>query len=185
MRRTVTIALSTGAAVAMLGGGLAVASVRGDGSDDRARPAAASSSPAVRAPATTISRARAEQIALKGVPGGRVTSAEAEQEHGRTVWDVRIVAHGVRHDVRVDRHTGKVLRDRVGKGSGVRSGGGTDDPAGHDATDDRVHRGNAAPSTTTHDDAPDDNGHHAAGDDHGRHGGSGRDDGHDDGPNHH
>src|SRR5258708_3880257 len=116
MRRTVTIALSTGVAVAMLGGGLAMASVRGS-SDDGARPAASSApteraamSPAV---AATISRARAEQIALKAVPGGRVTSIEAEQEHGRTVWDVRIVAHGVRHDVQVDRHTGKLLRDRA------------------------------------------------------------------------
>ncbi len=154
MRRTVTIALSTGAAVAVLGGGLALASERGS-SDERSRPAA-TSTPTGRAtmPSPTVStvgRERAEQIALAQVPGGRVESIETEQEHGRTAWDVRIVANGVEHDIQIDRRTGSVLRDRTG------------------------------PRTHARDDGADDNGHHEAGDDHhhrrgrggGGHGGGG------------
>ena len=156
MRRTITIAVSTGAAVAVLGGGLAMASVGDDhSSDDRGRPAATATPtarPSVSSPATAVDRAQAELIALSQVPGGRVESIESEQEHGRTVWSVRVIAKGVEHDIQIDRRTGTILRDRTGRDTSPRH-----PEPGHDAGDDR------------------------GGGRGGGHGGGG----HDDGPNHH
>jgi hypothetical protein len=98
--------------------------------DDASAPAAttpAATTPATRTPgAITIDTARA--IALRAVGGGRVTGIESETEHGRAVWDVDVVAFGVRHDIDVDSSTGTVLRHRIKGSSGNddRRGGGDD-----------------------------------------------------------
>ena len=107
-------AITSGIAATVLGGGLALA-LNGGGSASaagtpatRARPASATS------PATvTISRSRAERIALTAVSGGQVRVAELEDEHGVPVWSVHVVKGGVTHDVDVDARTGKVVHDRV------------------------------------------------------------------------
>ncbi|MER7889347.1 PepSY domain-containing protein [Micromonospora sp. NPDC094482] len=64
------------------------------------------------APATgdRVDQQRAGEIALARAGGGRIVEVEAEQEHGRPVWSVEIVAGGTEHDIDVDRDSGAVLR---------------------------------------------------------------------------
>jgi hypothetical protein len=157
-------AITTGVAAAVLGGGLALA-LNGGGAASAAgttaavAPARPAGSPAV----PKISRSEAEQIALAAVPGGRVTSAELESEHGVPVWSVRVTDGGVRHDLDINAYTGKVIRDR------------DDDarPAGPAAPGPRHDRARAAEHR---------HGEAEPGDDHGRHGEAeghhGGDDGH-------
>jgi hypothetical protein len=164
------VVLSGGLALALNGGGTASAAPTA-GTASSARPAAA---PSVR----PISRAEAEQIALAAVPGGRVRSAELESEHGVTVWSVRVVKGGMTHDLQIDARTGKVVRDRAGKGHDRQAQA----QPRHDRVREVEHRhGEAEPgddrgreSEQRHgaDDAP--------GDDHGGHGSDdhGKDDGH-------
>lgn len=57
----------------------------------------------------TVSRQRAAQIALAHLGGGRVVEIEAELEHGRPEWSVRVVRDGVRYEVEVDRGDGAVV----------------------------------------------------------------------------
>jgi uncharacterized membrane protein YkoI len=90
-----------------------------------------------------VGRERAGQLALAAVPGGRIVEIEAEQEHGRAVWSVKVVAGGVTHDVHVDRSTGAVLRqhrqpvdDHGGDRSGTDDRGGADDHGGDRSGDD-------------------------------------------------
>jgi hypothetical protein len=132
-----------------------------------------------------VSSRHARAIALSHVGCGSVTKVEAEMEHGRAVWSVRIVRDGVRYDVDVHANTGEVTRSRGGTdGSGgdsrrddhggVRDGrSGADDPAAwagadHERGDDRSgghDRGGH------HDDGTSDDRHGGGGDDHhGRHG---------------
>ncbi|MFI2230544.1 PepSY domain-containing protein [Nocardia testacea] len=74
---------------------------------------AAASTPSSTAGAkTAVDQARAEQIALATVPGGRVTSAELEHEGGRDVWEVELTdTVGAQHQVFVDPATGAILTD--------------------------------------------------------------------------
>lgn len=109
-------AITTGVAAAVLGGGLALA-LNGGGTASAAGTTAATSTASHATPAANpgvkkISQAEAEQIALAAVPGGRVTSAELESEHGAPVWSVHVTKGGVRHDLDIDAYTGKVIRDR-------------------------------------------------------------------------
>ncbi|MFI6262259.1 PepSY domain-containing protein [Micromonospora sp. NPDC051006] len=57
-----------------------------------------------------VDQQRAGEIALARAGGGRIVEVEAEQEHGRPVWSVEIVAGGTEHDIDVDRDSGAVLR---------------------------------------------------------------------------
>ncbi|GAB1596844.1 PepSY domain-containing protein [Lysobacter claricitrinus] len=59
----------------------------------------------------TISKAKAETIALHRVEHGVIKSAELENEMHRQVWSFDIARHGVAGvtEVLVDAHTGKVL----------------------------------------------------------------------------
>ncbi|MFJ3224439.1 PepSY domain-containing protein [Streptomyces sp. NPDC086783] len=125
-----------------------------------------------------VSSRHARAIALSHVGGGSVTKVEAEMEHGRAVWSVRIVRDGARYDVDVDANTGEVTRSRGGaRGSGADSrrddhGDVRDDRSGaddhgaragadHERGDDRSgHR----------DDGTSDDRHGGDGDGHGRHG---------------
>jgi hypothetical protein len=175
-------AITTGVAAAVLGGGLALA-LNGGGTASAAgttagtsavSPARPTSSPTV----TKISRAEAEQIALAAVPGGRVTSAELESEHGVPVWSVHVTKGGVRHDLDINAYTGKVIRDR------------DDDarPAAPERRHDRAHEaehrhGEAEPGDDRAREAEHRHGEAEPGDDHGRHGEAedhhgGGDDGH-------
>ncbi|GAB3072532.1 PepSY domain-containing protein [Micromonospora schwarzwaldensis] len=114
------------------------------GADDDADPA--------RAAGGTVSRQRAAEVALARIGGGRVTEIEAETEHGRPAWSVKVTRDGWRHEVKVDRVTGAVLEAE-------RERAGTDDRGGRDDDDRGDDRGGR-----------DDHGSHDRGDDHGRHG---------------
>ena len=134
MRRTATI--TTGVAVAMLGGGMTLA-LSGYGTASAAKahttpPAASPSSSRTASPtaspsasptaspsageATEISLSEAQRIALRTVPEGRVRSIELEREHGTLVWDVDVTVRGVERDLDIDARTGNVVRDKTGLG---------------------------------------------------------------------
>ncbi len=69
--------------------------------------------PTESAPQTSVSIKQAVDAALKAVPG-KVAEIELDDEHGRTAWEVDVVAeNGDRRDVAVDSGTGKVLTNRA------------------------------------------------------------------------
>ncbi|MET8307260.1 PepSY domain-containing protein [Micromonospora sp. NPDC005173] len=57
-----------------------------------------------------VNEQRAGEIALARAGGGRIVEIEAEQEHGRPVWSVEIVAGDTEHEVDVDRDNGTVVK---------------------------------------------------------------------------
>ncbi|MGW3601955.1 PepSY domain-containing protein [Micromonospora sp. NPDC005161] len=57
-----------------------------------------------------VNEQRAGEIALARAGGGRITEVEAEQEHGRPVWSVEIIAGDIEHEVDVDRDNGTVVK---------------------------------------------------------------------------
>ncbi|MFI7487930.1 PepSY domain-containing protein [Micromonospora echinaurantiaca] len=78
-----------------------------------ATPGTPGGTPGTTAPATGaegVSQQRAGEIALASAGGGRITEIEAEQEHGRPVWSVEIIAGQTEHEVDVDRETGAVVK---------------------------------------------------------------------------
>ncbi|MCW3840892.1 PepSY domain-containing protein [Micromonospora yasonensis] len=155
----------------------AVAMTAGDDNpkpDDDAMSAGATPGGTASVPADdTVSRRRAGEIALARTGGGRIVEIEAEVEHGRPVWSVKVVVNGVRYEVEVDRTDGTVVgteRKRTDDRGGDRTRARTDD-----RTDD--HGG----TRTGSDDRYDDHGGDRVGDDdrhHDDHGGdrSGSDD---------
>ena len=96
--------------------------LRGDGTvDDDKSKAAPSKAPSSPSSASSYDdRSEASKAALRATGGGKVTKIESEYEHGRAVWKVRIVKDGKRHDLYVDRKSGKVTRHDV-KGSSMKS----------------------------------------------------------------
>ncbi|WP_159074255.1 PepSY domain-containing protein [Streptomyces dioscori] len=64
-------------------------------------------------PSSPTGSRRAEQIALAHMGGGTVTEVEAETEHGRAVWSVKILKNGSRYEVHVDRGSGEITRSRT------------------------------------------------------------------------
>jgi hypothetical protein len=143
-----------------------------------------------------ITAAEARKIALTKAGGGTVTKIESELEHGFSTWKIEVVTGGVAHDIYVDRATGAIIKtdtdaartstngtatrrsddpathDAGDDKGGLRGGNGADDPAGHDAGDDKGgdRGGHGADDPAGHD-AGDDKGG-----DHGGHGGHGSDD---------
>lgn len=62
-----------------------------------------------------ITIVEAMNIALERVPG-EVVKVELEREHGREVYEVEIVSHhhhGVKYEVKVDAHTGRIISVKV------------------------------------------------------------------------
>ncbi|MET8234253.1 PepSY domain-containing protein [Micromonospora sp. NPDC005298] len=57
-----------------------------------------------------VDEQRAGEIALAKAGGGQIVEVEAEQEHGRPVWSVEIVAGDTEHEVDVDRDNGSVVK---------------------------------------------------------------------------
>ncbi|MGC4879150.1 PepSY domain-containing protein [Micromonospora sp. DT43] len=69
------------------------------------------SSSAGTAPAgSAVDEKRAGEIALARAGGGQIVEVEAEQENGRPVWSVEIVAGDTEHEVDVDRDNGSVVK---------------------------------------------------------------------------
>ncbi|ATO14768.1 hypothetical protein CO540_13795 [Micromonospora sp. WMMA2032] len=92
----------------------------------------------------TVSRQRAAEVALARTGGGRVTEVEAETEHGRPAWSVKVDRDGWRHEVKVDRGTGSVLeveRERAGADDRGRDDSRDRDDDGSRGRDDDGSRG--------------------------------------------
>ncbi|MBQ0854939.1 PepSY domain-containing protein [Streptomyces sp. NPDC057621] len=71
---------------------------------------------------------RAGEIALSHVGGGTISEVEAETEHGRSVWSVKILKNGSRYEVHVDRGSGEITRSRTKSDD---DHGGSDDDGRH------------------------------------------------------
>jgi uncharacterized membrane protein YkoI len=123
-------------------------------SDDRSRPAgssddsAAGSTGAPSTGTTAVDRQGAIVVALARTGGGDLIKVEIEQEHGRTLWSVRISKDGALLRVDVDARTGQVVRterqagddgSRTGDRAGDDNGRGRagDDKGGNRAGDDK------------------------------------------------
>ncbi|RKN47941.1 PepSY domain-containing protein [Micromonospora endolithica] len=78
------------------------------GTPTSAGPSATGSTPATGGGA--VSEQRAGEIALARAGGGRIVEIEAEDEDGRSVWDVEIVAGQTEHEIEVDRENGAVVK---------------------------------------------------------------------------
>ncbi|WP_203596184.1 PepSY domain-containing protein [Actinomadura bangladeshensis] len=106
--------LVTVVAAGVLAGGGATAAVAAAHDDDpapRATPAGERHDDA--APKTAVSLAQAVDAALKAAPG-TVAEIELDDEHGRTAWEIDVVAeNGERRDVAIDAADGKVLTNRA------------------------------------------------------------------------
>ncbi|MFG1767308.1 PepSY domain-containing protein [Micromonospora parva] len=59
---------------------------------------------------SAVDETRAGEIALAKAGGGQIVEVEAEQENGRPVWSVEIVAGDIEHEVDVDRDNGSVVK---------------------------------------------------------------------------
>ncbi|MFG2056766.1 PepSY domain-containing protein [Micromonospora sp. NPDC048930] len=82
----------------------------------------------------TLTRQQAGAVAVARVGGGRIVEIEAETEHARPVWSVKVVRAGVTYEVKVDRGDGTVVEverkrtdDRGGRVAGRSDDHGTDD----------------------------------------------------------
>ena len=176
-------AITTGVAAAVLGGGLALALDGGGAASAAGTTAAvAPAQPTGRPAVTKISRSDAERIALTAMPGGRVTSAEPESEHGVPLWSVRVTDGGVRHDLDINAYNGKVVRDRDRDNDAGPTGPAAPGPR-HDRARAAEHRhGEVEPRDDHGGEAEHRHGEAEPGDDHGRHGEAeghhGGDDGH-------
>ncbi|SCG61454.1 PepSY domain-containing protein [Micromonospora humi] len=115
------------------------------GEDDPARRGRDDGTATAPARGGTVSRQRAAEVALARAGGGRVTEVEAETEHGRPAWSVKVVHDGLRHEIKVDRETGAVLEaeprrtgadDHGGRGDDGRDDRGGDDHGGDRHGDD-------------------------------------------------
>ncbi|WP_406070464.1 PepSY domain-containing protein [Micromonospora sp. NBC_01638] len=73
-------------------------------------PAAGTPSAGSSSAGSAVDEKRAGEIALAKAGGGRIVEIEAEQEHGRPVWSVEIVAGDTEHEVDVDRDNGSVVK---------------------------------------------------------------------------
>lgn len=62
-----------------------------------------------------ITRAQAEQTALKQAPNGKVKEGELEKEGGRLIWSFDIATSGTKNitEVQVDARTGKVVSKTI------------------------------------------------------------------------
>jgi uncharacterized membrane protein YkoI len=130
MKRTSMVAAAIGAAAVLGLSGSAMAAA-----DDRPAPVSLKASPSSddngrdssRTPSPSpssrsglgggLTRDEATRAALRATGGGSVSHVEAEYEHGRAVWKVRVLVRGVRHDLDLDRKNGKVTRHDVKKTS--------------------------------------------------------------------
>ncbi|MFF0151664.1 PepSY domain-containing protein [Micromonospora sp. NPDC005203] len=67
--------------------------------------------PTGTAPAgSAVDEKRAGEIALAKAGGGQIVEVESEQENGRPVWSVEIVAGETEHEVDIDRDNGSVVK---------------------------------------------------------------------------
>ncbi|WP_165978614.1 PepSY domain-containing protein [Actinomadura darangshiensis] len=105
-RGLLVTAVATGVLAA--GGATAAFATAGAGGDG-----GGGAEPGERPAATSVSLAQAADAALKAAPG-KIAEIELDGEHGRTVWEVDVLADdGTPRDVAVDAGNGKVTANRV------------------------------------------------------------------------
>ncbi|MFG3581684.1 PepSY domain-containing protein [Micromonospora chersina] len=71
-----------------------------------ARPGGAPDTPG---PTGAVDRRQAGTVALARLGGGRIVEVEAETEHDRPVWSVKVARDGITWEVKVDRADGAVV----------------------------------------------------------------------------
>ncbi len=64
-----------------------------------------------------VTKAEAEKIALKAVPGGKVTEAELEHESGMFIWSLDVKSGKTNKEVWISPESGKVLKVFTEEGS--------------------------------------------------------------------
>ncbi|TNH24936.1 hypothetical protein FHG89_23920 [Micromonospora orduensis] len=83
-----------------------------------------------------VDEQRAGEIALARAGGGRIVEVEAEQENGRQVWSVEIVAGDTEHEVDVDRDNGSVVKAEQEPADDDDKDDQSDDDGDDDSSDD-------------------------------------------------
>ncbi|GAA2184494.1 PepSY domain-containing protein [Micromonospora lupini] len=73
-------------------------------------PSSGSSSAGTAPAGSAVDEKRAGEIALARAGGGQIVEVEAEQENGRPVWSVEVIAGDTEHEVDVDRDNGSVVK---------------------------------------------------------------------------
>ncbi|MFE9653319.1 PepSY domain-containing protein [Micromonospora sp. NPDC006431] len=84
-----------------------------------------------------VSGKRAGEIALARLGGGRIVEIEAELEHGRRMWSVKVAKGGTTYEVKVDRGDGTVVEIEQRRADDGRRG--DDRTAARTGSDDRNH----------------------------------------------
>ncbi|MGY0002966.1 PepSY domain-containing protein [Micromonospora sp. I033] len=100
------------------------------GADDSATAGATPTRGAPKtAPSGAIDPQQAGRIALTRLGGGRIVEIEAETEHARPVWSVKVARGGATYEVKVDRGDGAVVEveRRAADNSRTDDGSGGDD----------------------------------------------------------
>ncbi|MET8834301.1 PepSY domain-containing protein [Micromonospora sp. NPDC004540] len=100
------------------------------GPDDSATAGRPGGAPSAAGPSSGgVDRQRAGKVALARLGGGRIVEIEAETEHGRPVWSVKVARAGGTYEVKVDRGDGAVVEvERRADGDRrADDGRGTDD----------------------------------------------------------
>ncbi|MET8043483.1 PepSY domain-containing protein [Micromonospora sp. NPDC005215] len=85
---------------------------------------------------SAVDEKRAGEIALAKAGGGQIVEVEAEQENGRPVWSVEIVAGDTEHEVDVDRDNGSVVKAEQEPVDGDDKNGDDQDDDADDQSDD-------------------------------------------------
>jgi uncharacterized membrane protein YkoI len=125
MKRTVLLGVGTAAVLALTGSAIGVAAA--GVTDDRPRAAAVTAA---------VGADQAARIALDRVGSGQVVEVRADTANGRPTWNVEIVSGGVKHEVDVDRETAAIVKAQSEQAQRD-AAASADDPANHDATDDK------------------------------------------------
>ncbi|MBB2740295.1 UNVERIFIED_ORG: putative membrane protein YkoI [Microbispora rosea subsp. rosea] len=104
MTQTTKIALAAAVTLAALAAGGTVAA---------AAPAPLSSTASVSVSQTSVTRSQAIAIAMRRVPGARVTEVEREWEHGHRTWKVELRKGYREYKVYVAIATGRIVKFRA------------------------------------------------------------------------
>ena len=68
---------------------------------------------AAKTAAPKITKERATQAALERAPGGKIESAELEDEGGKSVWSFDLRVGKTIREIQVDSGTGEIVSDKV------------------------------------------------------------------------
>ncbi|MET7965515.1 PepSY domain-containing protein [Micromonospora sp. NPDC005305] len=107
------------------------------GTDDSATAGTAPTRGAPKtSPSGAVDRQQAGSVALALLDGGRIVEIEAETEHARPVWSVKVARAGTTYEIKVDRADGTVVEVERRTADGSRTHDRDDDHGGDDRNDD-------------------------------------------------